>query len=350
MTDMTLEELGWRPAFFQSLDLDQDSLEDLARITAVHRDGYEAIAPDGELRLRPMPADVENEARATVGDWIVIDRALERPLRILTRQSLFSRKAAGSANTTQLIAANVDTAFIVSSCNDDFNLPRLERYLALVREAGAFPVIVLTKADLADDAGAFIEAARTITAEMPVEALDARDVEASAGLTAWLGRHQTLALLGSSGVGKTTLLNSLTGRNDAVATIRDDDAKGRHTTRARFMRPLRHGGWAIDLPGMRELGLANATGGLEATFADVLSLADNCRFNDCQHESEPGCAVRTAINAGELDPRRLSRFRKLEREIAHNDATLAERRAKQKDFAKMARSIQSQRWAHRNRS
>jgi ribosome biogenesis GTPase len=116
------------------------------------------------------------------------------------------------------------------------------------------------------------------------------------------------------------------------------------------MRPLRHGGWAIDLPGMRELGLANATGGLEATFADVLSLADNCRFNDCQHESEPGCAVRTAINAGELDPRRLSRFRKLEREIAHNDATLAERRAKQKDFAKMARSIQSQRWAHRNRS
>lgn len=350
MTDTTLEELGWRPAFFQSLDLDQDSLDDLARISAVHRDGYEALSPQGELRLRPMPAELTDEDRATVGDWVVIDRALERPARILARQSLFSRKAPGTARGTQLIAANVDTAFIVTSCNEDFSLPRLERYLALVREAGAFAVIVLTKMDLAEAPDRFVDEAKTVAADTPIEVLDARDAGASGRLAEWLGQHQTLALLGSSGVGKTTLLNGLTGRADAVSDIRDDDAKGRHTTRTRFMRPLLAGGWAIDLPGMRELGLANASDGLDATFADIVQTAEACRFKDCRHESEPGCAVREAIDAGELDADRLARFRKLEREIERNDATLAERRAKLKDFAKMVRSTQSQRWAHRNKT
>jgi ribosome biogenesis GTPase len=350
MTDYTLDELGWRPAFLQSLDLDHDALDDVVRISAVHRDAYEAIGPDGPMRLRMMPIDTPVDERPTVGDWVLVDRALERPARVLPRLTLFTRKAAGHDESQQLIAANVDVALIVTSCNGDFNTSRLERYLALVRDAGAFPVIVLTKADLVPDAEDFGVRARDIAGDCPVELLNARDLDDVRKLMVWMGRHQTLALLGSSGVGKTTLLNGLTGKSEAVSGIREDDAKGRHTTRGRSMHPLTDGGWAIDLPGMRELGLTSAHEGMDATFGDITELANHCRFSDCQHDQEPGCSVREAIDDGRLDEDRLQRFRKLEREIARNEASLAQRRAKDRNFSKLVRNSQTQRWTHRKQT
>lgn len=350
MTNYTLDELGWRPAFLQSLDLDHEAISDVVRISAVHRDAYEAIGPDGELRLHMMPIETPVEDRPTVGDWVLMDRALERPARVLDRQTLFARKAAGHDHSVQLIAANVDAGFIVSSCNDDFNLPRLERYLSLVRDAGAFPVIVLTKADLAADAADYVARARKIAGDCPVEAVNARDPAELEKLMVWVGKNQTLALLGSSGVGKTTILNALAGKDEAVSGIREDDAKGRHTTRGRSMHKLNAGGWAIDLPGMRELALAGTQEGLETTFGDLLELTHQCRFSDCQHDREPGCAVRAAIESGDLDEARLARYRKLEREIERNEASIHEQRNKQRGFAKMVKQVQSQRWAHRKRT
>lgn len=347
MTIYSLEELGWRPAFLQSLDLDRESVDDTARISAVHRDTYEALSPQGELRLRPMPADTPVEDRPTVGDWVLVDTALERPGRVLDRQTLFARKAAGSGQDIQLIAANVDTAVIVSSCNDDFNLPRLERYLSLVREAGAFPVIVLTKADLTHDPDDYAGQARRIAGDCAVETLNALDAADLAKLTGWVGKNQTLAFLGSSGVGKTTLLNALTGKDEAVSGIRENDGKGRHTTRGRSMHRMINGGWAIDLPGMRELALTGSPSGIESTFDDMLALAEQCRFSDCRHAQEPGCAVQAAIASGELDADRLVRYRKLEKEVEHHDASLAQRRARAKTLGKVYRNAKADREGRR---
>ncbi|WP_420433598.1 ribosome small subunit-dependent GTPase A [Hyphobacterium sp.] len=348
MTEYSLESLGWTPALMQSLDLDQETPGDVARISAVHRDSYEALTAMGRLRLRTMPPATPPGERPTVGDWIIIDAALERPCRVLPRRSLFARKAPGALAERQLIAANVDVAFLVSSCNHDFNPARLERYLSLTREAGAYPVILLTKADQTDEPGGFIGAAQAIASDCPIEALNALEPDETRRLRDWIGAHQTVACLGSSGVGKTTLLNALTGGSDAVAGIRNDDSKGRHTTRARSMHRLPGGGWAIDLPGMRELALAGTSDGVDATFADIVDLANDCRFRDCQHESEPGCAVSAAIRSGNLPESRLERFRKLQREIYRNNATLAEKRASDKALGKLYKNVQTARNARRD--
>lgn len=347
MTVYSLEELGWRPAFLRSLDPGRESVDDTARISAVHRDTYEALTPRGEIRLRPMPADTPVEDRPTVGDWVLVDTALERPARVLERQTLFARKAAGSGQEVQLIAANVDTAIIVSSCNDDFNPARLERYLSLVREAGSFPVIVLTKADLTENPDDYAAQARRIAADCVVETLNARDAAELAKLTEWVGKNQTLAFLGSSGVGKTTLLNALTGKDEAVSEIREGDDKGRHTTRGRSMHRMINGGWAIDLPGMRELALTGIQTGLDSTFDEMLALSDQCRFTDCRHEQEPGCAVQAAIASGALDADRLVRYRKLEKEVERHDATLAQRRARARTLGKQYRNTKADREGRR---
>lgn len=340
MTDF-LDRLGARPAVLAAIDLDAERLEDLARVAAVHRGGLDVLTADGPLRLRHAPATDEDD-RPAAGDFILIDRALERPARILPRTSLFKRKAAGVETRIQLIAANVDTGFIVSSCNADFSPARLERYLAMVREAGAEPVILLTKADLADPAP-FLDDARAVAGAALVEALDARDGQALDRLGPWIGRGQTVALIGSSGVGKTTLVNTLTGEAAATGTIREDDAKGRHTTRARTLHALTTGGWIIDTPGLRELALADVAAGLSATFEDIEQIEARCRFGDCRHGGEPGCAMAAAIEQGELDPDRWRRFEKLKREAARNDATLAERRAAAKSLGKLYRRVQGER-------
>lgn len=344
MTHYTLSELGVRPVVLAHLDPETETPDDLARVSAVHRDALEVVTQNGPARLRHAPVD-DPEDRPTVGDFILIDRDLERPARVLPRSSLFKRKAAGAEAKVQLIAANVDTGFIVSSCNADFNAARLERYLAMVREAGAEPLILLTKADLAESAP-YLDAAHRIAGDALVEAVNALDAADLAKLSPWTGAGQTAALIGSSGVGKTTLVNTLTGANAATGGIREDDAKGRHTTRGRTLHRMASGGFLIDTPGLRELALAGVETGLAATFDDLAELETRCRFADCHHQGEPGCAVEAAIALGEIDPDRWRRFEKLKREAARNDATLKQRRDAGKAQGKLYKRIQDE---HRKR-
>jgi ribosome biogenesis GTPase len=237
-----------------------------------------------------------------------------------------------------LIAANLDTLFVTSSCNADFNPARIERYLALAAQAGVVPVLVLTKADACAEPGDYLARTAAFAPSLVAEALDARDPAAVARLAPWCGPGQTVAFVGSSGVGKSTLVNTLTGSALATRGIREDDAKGRHTTTARSLHPLPSGGWLIDTPGMRALRLYDAAEGVAAVFDDIAALAASCRFSDCSHDTEPGCAVLAAIDAGELAPERLSRWRKLGREDAHNTASIAEQRHAERTFGKVVRS------------
>jgi ribosome biogenesis GTPase / thiamine phosphate phosphatase len=237
----------------------------------------------------------------------------------------------------QLIAANVDTLFIVTSCNADFNPARLERYLALSAEAGTEAVILLTKADGSSDAARYRDQAERLSRNLHALTLDARDPGVAGLLADWCRDGQTVALLGSSGVGKTTLTNSLTGLSEATAPARESDARGRHTTTIRSLHALTGGGWLIDTPGIRALSPADAASGIDSVFEDVVELAGLCRFRDCTHQSEPGCAVRAAIAEGRLDEDRLHRWEKLKQEDRFNSATPAEARALARRFGKQVK-------------
>lgn len=333
-----LAELGWRGDFQSQLSLDDIETTLPVRVMAVHRGAIDVAGIPGTARLPPT-GPLRDEPIA-VGDWLLVDRSSGRPIRRLERMSLFKRRAAGTGRAEQVIAANVDTLFVVTSCNQDFNPARLERYLALAEEARVTPVIVLTKRDLTDDVAVYRRQAERVRAGVLVEPVDARDPGSVAALSAWCGSGQTVALLGTSGVGKSTLVNTLTGRADlATADIREHDARGRHTTTGRAMHRLPAGGWLLDTPGMRELQLVDLADGIDAVFDDVASLAQACRFRDCGHDGEPGCAVEAAIADGRLDPDRLRRYRKLVAEDRFNTESLAERRARFKAFGKMARGV-----------
>lgn len=331
-----LKDLGWSADFLRQLDIDEIGRLVPARIIAVHRDRLDALTEFGPRTLTLPPG--QSAGDVAVGDWVVTDLGDTRVARVLERRTLLHRKAAGHRAQDQLIAANVDTLFITTSMNADFNVARLERYAALAHAGDVAPVIVMTKADLCDDPDRFHDALREALPRVPVVALDARDPGAAAALGNWCGPGQTVAFVGSSGVGKSTLASALTG--DAIATqgVRAD-AKGRHTTTSREFHRLAGGGWVIDTPGMRELQLAGAAEGIDAVFADIVELATTCRFNDCAHETEPGCAVKAAVAAGDLDKGRLARWQKLRREDAHNVETLAEAHAKGRKFSKMVKSI-----------
>lgn len=345
MTDTvpTLADFGWSQHFQGHL-----SAEDLAagcvpvRVTAVHHGALDVAHPAFAMRVPlHLREDAPEEDLPTAGDWLMLDRASGTIGRVLARKSLLKRKMPGTARRVQLIGANVDTMLVVSSCNQDFNLARLERYLVLAREANVYPVVVLTKADLADNKVAdYVRAATRLMPGLVAEALDARDPAGVGRLAAWCGRGQTVALLGSSGVGKSTLVNTLSGSGlQATAPIREDDARGRHTTTGRSLLPLPGGAWLLDTPGMRELQLADVEEAIGTIFDDVTEVAAGCRFADCRHQTEPGCAVRAAIDEGRLDLNRVRRYRKLAAESARNTETLAQRHEASRKFGKMVKAI-----------
>lgn len=334
-TQYTLSQLGWNHLFQQQLSLEEYETTTAARVVGQQRSMLDLLTADGKQTL-PITASTP---KVTVGDWLLLSSDHQFH-RLLDRSSLFSRKAAGTKVERQLIAANIDTVFVVSSMNQDFNLNRFERYLALASESDVEAVIVLTKADVCNEPQTYMAMAHTLGATLDVVAVNSLDSESVGQLLPWCSPGRTVAFLGSSGVGKSTLINTLLGiSTQRTQTIRGDDDKGRHTTTGRSLHLLPSGALLLDTPGMRELQLAECEHGIDETFPEITALARQCKFSDCQHEGEPGCAVRAAIAEGILDERRLGSYLKLIREQAFNTATLAEKRARDREFGRLIRSV-----------
>lgn len=316
----------------------------LGRITGQNRTLYDVMTEQGSRqasvsgRLNNVAIDAQDYP--AVGDWILLrtlgsvaDTAVIE--RVMLRRSLFFRKAAGRKTTAQIVAANVDTIFICMALDANYNLKRLERYLVVAWDSGATPVVVLTKADLASNLDQQIADVAEMAAGDNVVFCSATD-ESWRKITDYVQPGKTVAFIGSSGVGKTTLINQLMGRNvGATQAVRGSDAHGRHTTTGRELLVLPEGGLAIDTPGMRELSLLN--GNFDATFDDIKQLAQQCRFNDCTHTQEPGCAVQAAIQAGSLSEDRLDNYRALLNEATTNQNL----RGKARENAKVERMFGS---------
>lgn len=315
---LALEDLGWTPFFAEELARHDDDNLIPARVGRRHHGPCVLLTADGEIGGIPA-GRLPEDGLPAVGDWVAARRLPgERKAvieAVLPRRTAFTRKEAWRRTAEQVVAANVDTVFLVTSFGPDLNPRRLERYLTMAWESGARPVIVVTKLDLAADPEGDLLPVEAIAFGVAVHTVSGVTEEGLESLRPYLGRGQTVALLGSSGVGKSTLVNALAGREVLVTREVRSDGKGRHTTTHRELVPLPGGALLLDTPGMRELQLWEAPDGLATTFADVEELAVACRFADCAHETEPGCAVRAAIEDGNLDPGRLESFRKLEREL-----------------------------------
>jgi ribosome biogenesis GTPase len=319
----TLEAFGWNETIAERFAIHADEGLVPARVGAEHRGAYVLFTQTGEVTATiPGRArhDSERGDLPAVGDWVAAemlpgeDRAMIR--HILPRTSKFSRKVAGKDTEEQVLVANVDYLFIASALDQDFNLRRAERYLTLAWESGATPVVVLTKSDLCKDIPKAMRDFEAVAPGVEVHAVSAVTDEGFEGLARYLTGGATVGLLGSSGVGKSTIVNRLAGSSQKVQAIRED-GKGRHTTTHRQLIVVGSGGVLVDTPGMRELQLWESEGGLEQAFDDIASLAAGCRFTDCAHEQEPGCAVIEARRSGTLTEERLDSYRKLQKELAH---------------------------------
>jgi len=353
LNEYDIKKLGWNEYFeanFNSLRCEKDMMA--ARIIAEHRETYKILCEAGELS-----AEITGKMRfaakcrvdfPAVGDFVAVSaRPDEKSASIhavIPRKTAICRKATGDYSYEQIVAANVDIVFIVTSLNGEYKPRRLERYLTLVYESGAKPVIILTKADLCEDYEAMAEQTRaacigvdTIVASS-ITGLGFENIEAA------LKPGITAVFAGSSGVGKSSVLNRLMGRDiQKINEIREDDARGRHTTTHRELFLLESGALLIDTPGMRELQMSDDLNGLEEAFNDIESLAQNCRYRDCRHDAEPGCAVASAIERGELDYKRFQNYKNLRREIEHyaaqSDARL--RRAEEKKWKQIAKAMKN---------
>ncbi|SDM84776.1 ribosome small subunit-dependent GTPase A [Maricaulis salignorans] len=342
MSDASLAALGWSDYFATQLEPGEIEATPPARLCDVHRDRVQAMTPDGEITLT-LPGDMQ-VGNLAVGDWVLVDPSENRIVRALEPRSVLRRRAAGTVLMHQLIAANVDTLIIVTSCNADFNPARLERYLTLAASSDTEPLIILTKGDLVDNADDYVRQAEALSPHVSAITLDARDPAALDRLSPWLKPGATAALVGSSGVGKSTILNGLTDETSETQGNRKGDNKGRHTTTARSLRPTRSGAWLIDTPGMRSLGMSESGDGIDRVFSDLTELATTCKFSDCAHQSEPGCAIQAAIKAGEIDADRFQRWEKLLAEDRYNSETPSEARARKRGFTKKVKaSVQGKR-------
>lgn len=322
------------------------------RVTAEHKHIYTVQTAEGELLAEVTGkfrfAALEREDYPSVGDWLALTPRCEDGRAsihaILPRRSKFSRKNAGVTTDEQIAAVNVDTVFLIAALNHDFNLRRLERYLIPAWESGAQPVILLNKADLCPDPALFIAETEGIAPGVPVHAVSAVTGAGMEELAPYLQPGHTLTLLGSSGAGKSSLTNYLAG-SEVMATggIREDDSRGCHTTTHRELIPLAGGALMIDTPGMRELQLWSAEEGMGAAFSDVEALGEACRFADCSHRKEPGCAVQAALRAGTLDRSRYDSYRKLQAELAFMARKEQEKqRAQEKGGRKQGQPVRSQ--------
>lgn len=339
-----LSDLGWSHFFQQQLSPEEIAAATPVRVFALNRHLVDGVGIEGRKQFTLPHSWLRHsvEELPTVGDWLLIDGD-GQPLRLLERSSLFKRMASGRDARVQLMAANVDTLFVVTSCNTEFNLSRLERYLAMALDAGVEPVVVLTKVDLIDDVEAFRVNARTLRPDLVVVAVNSKDDGAVDVLRPWCGQGQTVALVGSSGVGKSTLVNTLCrGNVQETGEIRESDAKGRHTTTARSLHLLPGGGLLLDSPGLRELQLSDCEVGVANLFGEIAAVARSCRFNNCRHQGEAGCAVAAAAERGELDPRRLANYLKLLEEQEHAAETLVAKRRREKSPSKKYKRPQSQ--------
>jgi ribosome biogenesis GTPase len=321
-----LEDLGWNSRLAAAFAPHAASGLRPARVSLEHTHIYRVLSDEGEALAR-VSGRLRHHAAAraefpAVGDWVGIDNAHEdgmvRIRVVLPRASRFSRRAAGDRTEEQVVAANIDTVFLVAGLDADFNPRRIERYLLVAGESGATPVVVLNKADLVSDPDLYVDQVRSLAPTAAIHAVSCSHPASLNVLHAYLDRGRTAALLGSSGVGKSTIVNRLVGY-DLLATreVRVADSRGRHTSTSRQMVLLPQHGILIDTPGMRELQLWETGDAAADTFSEIHSLADGCRFRDCGHESEPGCAVIGAVERGELSALRLESYRKLKREQAH---------------------------------
>jgi ribosome biogenesis GTPase len=324
---MKLETLGWNASFEESYKEFAKSGYSAGRVFEAHQNFYRILTETGDV-LAKISGKLRHENKNTgdfpaVGDWVVIKVREEGQATIhaiLPRFSKFSRKVAGAETREQVLAANVDTAFLVSALNNDFNVRRMERYLAVAWESGANPVIVLNKEDLFSDE--IIEEktaeAKNIASDVPVLAVSALTGRGMPDLAAYITKGKTAVFLGSSGVGKSALINALLGRYaQKTNTIREGDDKGRHTTSFQKLIVMPDEGMVIDTPGLRELQLWDVEGGLGGAFKDIEEIAAGCKFRDCKHGGEPGCAVRMAVGEGALDAARLESYLKLQEELAY---------------------------------